>query len=523
MTDWTFSPADRQQIRAMGLTEKKVREQLRFFHKPPFSVHLERPCRVGDGIQVIPPDKIPAYLSLQAQAAQAGRWQKFVPASGAASRMFHTLCQCLYRPLAIPQDLTESDCAQEQKEVLDLVFFLNHLERFAFYPDLQKALERAGHDLHVLRRHARHQEILACLLTEHGLNYQAAPKWRLKFHAYPEGNRTPLEEHLVEGVHYLRDQWGNCCFHFTISPGHQHDFEGMVNEIRPRLESAFNCRLNVTFSFQKDSTNTLAVDMENRPFRDQNGRLLFRPGGHGALLENLNDLKADLIYIKNIDNVAPDRLKEPTLLWKKILGGYLVYLQARMHDYLQKLTTAPPEAELCRKIMEFSERRLLLAFPPHWPEWSSAKKRDFLVHLLNRPLRVCGVVPNAGEPGGAPFWVRDRDGNLSLQIVESAQVDQTSPAQKAIWAAATHFNPVDLVCSVRDYKGVPFQLLAFADPEAVFISEKFQDGRKLKALELPGLWNGGMARWLTLFVEVPPETFCPVKTVFDLLRPEHLP
>jgi len=523
MTEVTFSDADREQIKALGLTEAQVRQQLKFFARPPFWARLERPCTVGDGIQVISADKIPALTTFQSQAAQAGRFQKFIPASGAASRMFHTLCHYLHCRPPISRDEAHRESAQGKKEARDLITFLDNLPRFAFVADLQKVLQAAGLDLVELVDGGRLQEILIYLLTEQGLNYKAAPKWRLKFHHYPDGSRTPLEEHLVEGLPYLKDQWGNCRFHFTISPGHQEDFEALLGEICPRLEAIHRSRFEVTYSFQKDATNTLAVDMQNRPLRDQTGRLVFRPGGHGALLENLEELQGDLVYVKNIDNVAPDRLKEPTVLWKKILGGLLAYLQARLHNYLKELTKAPPEKDFCEKVKEFAQQRLLQSFPGSWRDWTAARKRDFLLQLLNRPLRVCGVVPNAGEPGGGPFWVRDKDGHLSLQIVESAQVDPASPSQQAIWAAATHFNPVDLVCGVRDYRGVPFRLGDFADPEAVFISEKFQEGRKLKALELPGLWNGSMAHWLTVFVEVPSQTFCPVKTVFDLLRPEHQP
>jgi hypothetical protein len=281
-------------------------------------------------------------------------------------------------------------------------------------------------------------------------------------------------------------------------------------------------RYEIEFSFQSPSTNTLAVDADNRPFRDPQGNLLFRPGGHGALLPNLGDLEGDLVFIRNIDNVAPDYRKEPALFWNKILGGYLVHLQQGIHHWLRVLRAPAPEVQL-KEAEEFCRRVLCIALPDAYPGWPFQDRQAYLVSKLRRPLRVCGMVPNTGEPGGGPFWVEGADGSLSLQILEKAQVDFSDPGQEAIWRAATHFNPVNLVCALRDEEGNPFDLSRYVDQDACFISEKSKDGRVLKALELPGLWNGAMADWITVFVEVPGSTFNPVKTVADLLRPEHQP
>ena len=380
-----------------------------------------------------------------------------------------------------------------------------------------------GNNLEDLLGARRYREIMKQILTEAGLFYQDLPKALIKFHAYGKESRTPLEEHLVEAAAYVQDRDGRCQVHLTILPRHRQLFERLLALVQPSLEERFGCRFRVDFSFQHPSTDTLAADADNRPFRDNRGHLVFRPGGHGALLENLKELQGDLVYIKNIDNVVPDRLKEPTILWKKILGGLLVDLQEQVHQHLRQLGQNSGDRSALEGAVEFARNSLALAIPPRILEWPQDLARDFLARALNRPLRVCGVVENQGEPGGAPFWVQEADGSLSLQIVEKAQADLSDPEQQAVWETATHFNPVDLVCALRDDQGVPYDLSRYVNHEAVFISRKSLEGRELKALELPGLWNGAMARWLTVFVEVPITTFNPVKTVFDLLRPEHQP
>ncbi len=521
MKKWRFTEDDRRQMQALGITEAEVREQLRTFEKSSYFMRLHRPCTVGDGIHRITDSEVKAYCQIQEQAAKEGRCQKFVPASGAASRMFQDLCQYHY---LYPSHRREEILAQAQAGdpvAQAFIPFLEGLRRFAFFADLQEIMARKGIDMESLLQGGRHAELVPYLLTEAGLNYGALPKGLLKFHHHPSGSRTAFEEHLAEAVHYIRDRLGVCRLHFTVSAEHHEAFAQLLEKVAPRYGQRYQTRFEVTFSVQDPATHTIAVDLENRPWRGEDGRLLFRPGGHGALLKNLNELKGDLVYIKNIDNVLPDRLKEPTVTWKKVLGGYLLDTQARVHHYLHKLGEGPEDPAFYGEVLAFAQERLLFPAPKGFQEWPLARQRDFLFARLHRPLRVCGMVRNEGEPGGAPFWVVGKDGAWSLQIVEGAQVNGNSPEQQAIWAAATHFNPVDLVCALQDHQGRPFDLTRYVDAEAVFISQKSSDGQELKALELPGLWNGAMSDWLTMFVEVPGITFNPVKTVFDLLRPQH--
>lgn len=521
--DARFTEADLRQLASRGISLHQVLEQLRLFERPAFYLELARPCTLGDGIHRIPEKEHDFYLMRHAQAAAGGRFLKFVPASGAASRMFQIPVQ--YYQYGEALSLAEIADAAAQGDHMARAFFTfcESLERFAFFDDLKTVMGECGLDLHECKSQGRFREILHYLLTEAGLNYQVLPKGLLKFHAYGSCSRTPLEEHLVEAAFHIKDREGRCRLHFTILPEHEARFRHLLAREREVLERQLDCRFEVGFSFQSPATDTIVVDLDNRPFRDEDGRLLFWPGGHGALLDNLNRLGGDLVYVKNIDNVVPDRLKGPTILWKKLLGGYLVTLQERLHQYLRRLSEGPAQEELCEEIRQFAEKEFSVPIPAEFNSWPPARRRDFLMARLNRPLRVCGVVKNQGEPGGAPFWVREPDGSLSLQIVESAQVNFASPAQREIWAASTHFNPVDLVLGLRDFQGRPFNLQEFANPEAVFISHKAKGGRQFKVLERPGLWNGGMACWLTVFVEVPLITFNPVKTVLDLLRPEHQP
>jgi len=523
MTDISFSDEDIRQIQAHGLTLAQVREHLRFFSRPPRHVRLARPGNPGDGIHRIPAAEVDGCLARHAAAARRGRFTRFVPASGGATRMFQLLLHYFYHVEADLEAALAAELKRGEHQAREFLVFLDCLPHFAFYADLQAQVSAHGHTLEGLGASRRYRDILAGLLTEAGLNYLALPKALIKFHAYGRESRTALEEHLVEAAAYIRDRDGVCRLHFTILDRRREDFRRLLARVQSVLEKRCACRFQIEFSCQHPGTDTLAVDARNRPLRDSQGRLVFRPGGHGALLENLNELQGDLVYIKNIDNVVPDRLKEPTILWEKILGGYLVELQEKVHHYLRGLLQVSDSRGLLRETLEFSREKLFLAFPPGILNWPPDLARDFLVRALNRPLRVCGVVPNEGEPGGAPFWIEEPDGSLSLQIVEKAEVDPVSPEQQAVWEAASHFNPVDLVCALRDDQGVPFDLMQYVDHEAVFISKKSKDGQELKALELPGLWNGAMARWLTVFVEVPLLTFNPVKTVFDLLRPEHQP
>jgi hypothetical protein len=522
MVKWSLTEQDRLQAQSLGITEAQIFSQIHLFEKSSCFIRLQRPCTVGDGIQLIPEDAMEPLRRIQAEAASKGRCMKFVPASGAASRMFQGLSYYLHQQAIEAFAEIRRQATAGDARAAAVIQFFDEIQEFAFWDELQTSMASAGILTDANRDPARHwRAVLDCLLTERGLHYEGLPKGMIKFHRYPEGGRTAFEEHLVEAVHYLRDARDMCRLHFTISPEHREGFEALFASLRKTYQERYRIDLEVGFSEQARSTDTIAVDPDNCPFRDRKGLLVFRPGGHGALLDNLNDRYADLIYIKNIDNVVSDHLKEPTIVWKQVLGGYLVTVQDKVHGFVQSLSEGIAADQVLAEAAGYVEHELGLPLPGEFRVWSSLQRQEYLLGCLNRPVRVCGMVRNVGEPGGGPFWVQDRDGTVSRQIVESAQVDLQSREQQAIWNAATHFNPVDLVCGVRDYRGNPFDLRRYVDPDAVFISHKSKDGRELKALELPGLWNGAMANWITLFVEVPRVTFNPVKTVNSLLASEH--
>lgn len=453
-----LSAADREQIEQHGLSEEHVRRQLKLLTDPPSGIELLRPAVVGDGVVQIEDARHGELLELYESAAAEGRFTKFVPASGAASRMFESLAA-----------VNLGEASEEHQQAWKR--WLRDFECFPFQGELADHLQGRGISLAeaVIQCDVT---LLSALLDEEGLGYLRRPKGLVPFHRYREEVRTPFDEHLVEAAGHIRDREGRCRLHLTVLKQHEEVFKRHLEARQSGLERYLDASFDISFSFQEPDTDTVAVGLDGRPFRGRDGRLLIRPGGHGALIHNLGRLGADLVFIKNIDNVVPDGRRDVVILWKKLLGGYLLDLE-------QKL--AP----------------------------------------LDRPLRVCGVVPVAGEPGGGPFWVRDASGGESLQIVESSQIDSSQRKQAAILRRSTHFNPVDLLCRLRDHRGQPFDLERFVDPEAIFVADKSHRGRPLKTLEHPGLWNGAMAFWNTVFVEVPGTTFAPVKTVFDLLRDEH--
>jgi hypothetical protein len=402
------------------------------------------------------------------------------------------------------------------------VKFLGNLVKFAFYDDLREVMASEGKDAENCIHEGRYVDILEFILTSRGLNYAWLPKALLKFHIYPGHTRTALEEHLVEAALYVRDARNICRIHFTVSEEHKSRFTDLLSRIKSYYENLFNVRYEIEITVQHSSTDTIAVDTENRPFRDRNGKIIFRPGGHGSLLKNLNAIDGDLIFIKNIDNVIPDRLKNITVLHKKILGGYLVRLQDEIFHHLKRLSQERWDEEQLSRVISFCQEKLFHSFPDGFLNNSEPARKEYLFQMLNRPVRVCGMVKNQSEPGGGPFWVEE-DRTQSLQIVEQNQLDLHSEEQKDIWKSSTHFNPVDLVCGVKNYQGKKFDLNSYVNRDAVLISKKTHEKGELKALELPGLWNGSMAFWNTVFVEVPLETFNPVKTIDDLLRKSHLP
>ncbi len=519
-----LSQTDIEQIEGHGLTAEQVFRQMEMLAAGPRYLHILRPCTRDDGIKVL--DRVPSagYPDLYETEARKGRFLKFVPASGAASRMFKSLHRYADQGKCATWSQISAEADQGQTDAGEVVRFIKELDRFAFFEEIREAVRKMGSPLVGGSPEKSAASVLRAVLSEESLGYGLLPKGLLKFHKYEGRARTAFEEHLVEAVAYVADGSGKCTIHFTVSQEHLDKFESLFNGIRSFYEREYGVKYHVSFSTQHPSTDTIALNDENEPFRDVRGRLLFRPGGHGALLQNLNDLKADLVFMKNIDNVAPDHLKPTTVRWKRLMAGYLVRLQTRIFQYLDWLSAPTVEERFFDEIRALIEGELCIPLG-HLSLENVDREilRSLYYDTMNRPLRVCGMVKNEGEPGGGPFWVRANDGRISLQIVEAAQVDPASPEQAEIWAAATHFNPVDIVCGLRDWRGNPFDLTRYVDPQSFLVSRKSSGGKTLKALELPGLWNGAMARWITVFVEVPVETFSPVKTITDLLRREHQP
>jgi hypothetical protein len=513
-----FSKADLLQIETRKSEVSVILEQIENFKKGfPFA-NLHRPATTGDGIKKLPDEEIDQLVSEYDRLTDKCKIIKFVPASGAASRMFQTLYNFI--EAAVSPD-KEKELLQADQGFNSVYNFMKRIEDFAFYNDLKNVLVEQNIPFDLKNKDTECKPNLEYLLSDKGLGYGKLPKGLLKFHQYNDSGRLAFEEHIAEAASYGTSLNKTAFIHFTVSPEHLNRFQDQVNAVQALYEKNYGINLNISFSVQKSSTDTIAVDMDNNPFRE-NGSLVFRPGGHGALIENLNDLDGDIVFIKNIDNVVPDRLKAETTRYKKAIGGLLLILQEKTFKFLKELESEI-SPERCLQIADFAKNNLYINIPNDFETYNLDKKREFLQHYLYRPIRVCGMVKNEGEPGGGPFWVKNSKGEISLQIVESSQVNTKDSEQNYILKSATHFNPVDIVCGIKDYKGRPFDLHEYIDPETGFISFKSKDGKSLKAQELPGLWNGAMADWITLFVEVPIITFNPVKTVNDLLRPQHQP
>ena len=475
-----FTEQDLQQIADHGLTLARVETQLENFRRGFPWLNVVRAASPGDGIAVLDDAQAEAAVARYEKAAAGLGIVKFVPASGAATRMFKELFEFV----------------NEGKRGKGIDTLLSNLDKFAFAPELKEVLPEGADDRATVNA-----------IVNEGLNYGHKPKGLVTFHTYPEGARKAVEEHLVEGASYASSN-GVARIHFTVSPEHMEGFRTLLAEKVPVYEKRFGIRYDISFSVQKPATDTIAVNPDNTPFRQDDGRLLFRPAGHGALIENLNEIDADIIFIKNIDNVTTDARRGDTIRYKKVLAGLLLELQEQAFAHLRALEAGT--ADLA-EVAAFVEQRLCVKLP-------AAYDAALLRAVLDRPIRVCGMVRNEGEPGGGPFWVGNPDGTESLQIAESSQI---GPDDMPLMKSATHFNPVDLVCGVKTSKGGKFDLRQYTDPSTGFISSKSSGGRELRAQELPGLWNGAMARWNTLFVDVPITTFSPVKVVQDLLRPQH--
>ncbi|MBN2383488.1 DUF4301 family protein [bacterium] len=508
---------DRAQLGERGISEAEYRRQLSLLRRGPHYINLERPCTIGDGLRVLDISRSEEWETWWRAAAVSGRLSKFVPASGAATRMFQGLISLLQtRPTFRADDVSNEELDE------DTTVFFERLTEFAFHQDLVEALKRGGYEYKAEYKRGNFHRLVEYILADHGLGYASKPKCLLKFHrAVPNGSRTSLEEHLLEAEELINDQRGCCRLHLTLSAEHVQSVREFLGQIVPEYESLSGLHYEVTDSVQHPSTDVIAADQTGIPLRDTEGRLVFRPGGHGALLKNLADVQADIVFIKNIDNVVPDRLRGETVRWKRLLCGYLLEIEARLKEYQRLFEAMPTDRAVLSSIAAFFVEDLGYDLGLERDPDDRGQLSDTIRSYLFRPLRVCGMVRNRNEPGGGPFWVRDERGRITPQIVESAQIDLSSDRQRSLFESATHFNPVDLVCSLRDYRGECYHLEDFIDPETYFLTTKFQNDRKIRVLEHPGLWNGGMANWLTVFVEVPLITFNPVKKVTDLLGPNH--
>ena len=486
---------DLKQIELRGASVAVIERQIENFKTGFPYLEIVAPATPSRGIKILShqdqQDALMRYESFE------GELCKFVPASGAATRMFKDLYEAL-RVIESGSSLPVESPASK---------FFSDLKKFPFYKELSSC---ASFDIE------NKESVLRLVLSPEGLGYGSLPKGLIKFHRYGKNVRTPFEEHLGEASKYARSADGTARMTVTVSPEHLEGFKQILIQVQQDYQRLYGCNYEVTFTQQKPATDTIAVDMENRPFRGEDGNLLFRPAGHGALIENLNNIDSDVVIIKNIDNISRDELSGDTVHWKRVLIGTLIGLQQKINLYLKSLECIKDE-RVYKEIIRFLEDELSIDIPSIPGEIL----KDYLWAKLNRPLRVCGMVKNLGEPGGGPYIVKDADGATSLQILESVQLNVQDKKIEEMVEKSTHFNPVDIVCSIKNFRGDKFDLHKYIDPETGFISYKSAEGRPIKALELPGLWNGAMSQWNTLFVEVPVTTFSPVKTIFDLLRPEH--
>ena len=494
-----YTQNDLALFEARGVTPEQIDKQVANFKTGFNAVTLTGPATVGNGIIRIEKQEEDMLLLAYDKAVNEMQITKMVPASGSATRMFKDLFSYL-------------NSADDAEMPGNIENFFAKIESLPFYNSLDKTIAECGESLSELREKGDFKKIMNYVLVE-GLKYGDTPKGLIEFHTYADIVRTPFDEHLAEGALYASVK-GISNIHFTVSEEHTEKFKKHLEEVVKLFEKKFGIKYNVSFSIQKPSTDTVSIESNGELLRDDKGNIIFRPGGHGALIHNLNDLDADIVFVKNIDNVSPDKNKPDTCLYKKLIAGLLVNLQEKIFGYLKQLDKEDVAPATLQEINAFTKEKL--GFKGDKEEYSIEELKD----MLNRPIRVCGMVKNEGEPGGGPFWVKCDNGER-LMICESAQIDLKEASQKAIFDASTHFNPVDLVCGIKDYKGNKFNLLDYVAQEQGFINYKSYKGRDIEVQELPGLWNGAMANWITLFVEVPLTTFTPVKTVFDLFKPEH--
>ena len=509
--DKMFTEKNIQQIKNHGLSEEKITKQLNIFKKGIPFANIVEAAAAGKGIEIVSEKEQMDFVSLFESKKEQLDLLKFVPASGAATRMFQFL-HCFLE--AFDLEKNNIDEFLQKEENTDLKKFFNASEKFAFSDLVTANLHKKFSDFATFDKGKQFYFFVEEMLEESGLNLDETPKGLVPFHNYGENYVTAFGEQLYEAAFYATSN-GIANLHFTVSEEHEEKFKKRYKEFKETVEEKTGVKFNISYSFQKKETDTVAATLENKAFLDENCDLVFRPSGHGALLENLNEVDADIIFIKNIDNVVSQKYAETIAFHKKVLAGKLLSLQRKIFDFVEKINCEKPSEEILKNAEKFISETLFIK--------NTSINKEAILKILERPIRVCGVVENTGAPGGGPFLIKDENGNLSYQIVEMPQIDKNNPQQMALAEKATHFNPVDLVCGVRNYKGEKFDLLQFSDPDAGFISNKSYNGKSIKALELPGLWNGAMANWNTVFVEVPLITFNPVKTVNDLLNEAHQP
>jgi len=512
-----FTEKDLQQILNKGLTEECVLNQIELFKNGIPFIRLERSAKINDGILEFDHDQIENFIHQYDQARNDLDIVKFVPASGAATRMFKTLFEFLK---AYDSEAETINAYINRNKAKELKVFLVGLEKLPFFEEVVTKLHKHTPNFNELHYDKQRFEFIKAILSEDGLNYSHFPKGLLPFHRYQTHISTAFEEHLFEASAYASSN-NKTELHFTISEIHTHKFCEEFKHIEEDIAEQTNTEFKISFSYQKQSTDTIAVTPENKPGRDDENQLIFRPSGHGALLENLNEINADIIFIKNIDNVVVNKYAEDIVKYKKLLAGVLIEVQKQVFEYLRILHDLSNADTYFEEIIEFAKNKLNVIVNSGFGSKSVEEQTEYLIEKLNRPIRVCGMVKNEGEPGGGPFWIDRGNGEVSLQIVETAQIDKKDEKQKSILKTATHFNPVDLVCGVKDFRGNKFDLANYIDHDTAFITMKTKTGKDIKALERPGLWNGSMAYWNTIYVEVPLITFNPVKTVNDLLKPAH--
>lgn len=510
-----YTKEDLKNFKHRDIKPEQIDRQVENFKKGFDHVSLSEPATLENGIVRIKEEDEERLFGRFEKARRECDIVKMVPASGSASRMFKDLFTFMDTYKGTEEEFLEF---VQEKGPGTIYNFFQKLDELPFYTRLAAALWSDGKDIGKMIAKREYNEILSYILTEKGLNYGNTPKGLVDFHIYRDFVRTAFDEHIVEGALYCNNG-KTAAVHFTVAEEYMPLFKDRLKKITKVFEKMFNVKYEVTFSVQKPSTDTVSIDQQGELLRDSEGKLVFRPGGHGALIYNLDELKADIIFIKNIDNVIPDRAKGDTIKYKKLLAGILLELQEKIFGYM-RILDKKPTAEQLQEIDAFMNQ---IGYKEAEGRTYKDQKEHIrhLQNLLDRPIRVCGMVKNEGEPGGGPFWVKAKDGSSRLMIVESAQINLKDKEQKKLFEHSTHFNPVDLVCGVKNHKGKKFDLEKYIDPDQGFISKKSYKGKDIKVQELPGLWNGAMAKWITVFVEVPLTTFTPVKTVFDLFRFEH--